>query len=179
MSTFPRRVDSKLLQPTSLSATTTTQETVAGLFLNPRPLSEAPQSTGLDFDAGLNSSNAWTKFLSEDASKRSKKEDEVSSDPLSEVTGRLAIVLYDFSGQTDLGELFVEAGGELEVLQEYVPSEEEGSDNSEGWSLARKRSLVPEGSNGAEAAEHGDNEAVQVLSLGLVPRTYYKVRKHI
>ncbi|KAJ3516486.1 hypothetical protein NLJ89_g1092 [Agrocybe chaxingu] len=105
-------------------------------------ISQRPVS---DFDAGLNTSAAWTehlecgatpapslskahskRFLSESNVPRSLSDDEVSDDA-EEIT-RPARALYSFEGKAEFRELTVEAGDELEVVKEDV---------GEGWSLVR------------------------------------------
>ncbi|KAL0571966.1 hypothetical protein V5O48_009992 [Marasmius crinis-equi] len=71
-----------------------------------------------DFDAGINTSTAWTEHL-ESSSIASTDDQE---------NGRPARALYDFEGKAEFGELSVKAGDELEVLKEDLP---------DGWSLVK------------------------------------------
>lgn len=116
-----------------------------------RPVSE--------FDAGLNTSTAWTEHLDvgispgvsgRDASKRqylsesgidtSLSDDELDGRDLEET--RPARALYRFQGKAEFRELSVEAGDQFEVVKEDV---------GDGWSLVQN----VEG------------------EIGLVPRSYY------
>lgn len=192
MSTFPRRVGSKFLQTPSPSSTIVSQETAAGTLQPPRPVSETPFGAGLDFDAGINSSNAWTKFLENDTLRRTttqlnrsleseqNDEESVYSDPLAEVIGRPAIILYDFDGQDDLGELSVRSGDMLEVLREHVASEEGDASITDGWSLARARVRILVSGEDQETKEENENSAEDKVnvSIGLVPRSYYIVSQN-
>lgn len=115
-----------------------------------------------DFDAGINTSNAWTghldggdspinsasriksrKWLSESNAKGLIPEEDV--DELEE-SSRPARALYSFQGKAEFRELTVEAGDVLEVVKEDV---------GEGWSLVKD----PTG------------------ELGLLPKAYYTVRE--
>ncbi|KAI3602522.1 sh3px3 protein [Moniliophthora roreri] len=73
-----------------------------------------------DFDAGINTSTAWTEHL------------EIASVPSSddelEESGRPARALYDFEGKAEFRELNIKAGDELQVLKEELP---------DGWSLVK------------------------------------------
>ncbi|KAF7316396.1 SH3 and PX-domain-containing 3 [Mycena indigotica] len=75
-----------------------------------------------DFDAGINSSTAWTEHLEATGS--------LSDDEPEEEDGehRQARALYNFEGKTEFRELSVEAGDELEVVKE---------DLADGWSLVK------------------------------------------
>ncbi|KZT25671.1 PX-domain-containing protein [Neolentinus lepideus HHB14362 ss-1] len=101
MSTLPRPTKSTL--------------TPAGVsFFESRPVS--------DFDAGINSSTAWTQANPS----TSLSDDEPEDDE--EETGQPARALYNFEGKVEFRELTVEAGDELEILKEEV---------GDGWSLVR------------------------------------------
>lgn len=73
-----------------------------------------------DFDAGINTSTAWTEHL--DGASLSDEEQ------LCE-TGRQARALYAFEGKPEFRELTVEAGDDLDVIKERIP---------DGWSLVRR-----------------------------------------
>ncbi|KAF7360444.1 Sorting nexin lst-4 [Mycena venus] len=77
-----------------------------------------------DFDAGINTSTAWTEHL-EATGSLSDEEPEVED---SEGTNRPARALYDFEGKSEFRELSVDAGDELEVVKE---------DLADGWSLVK------------------------------------------
>ncbi|TFK49029.1 PX-domain-containing protein [Heliocybe sulcata] len=101
MSTLPRSTKSSL--------------TPAGVsFFESRPVS--------DFDAGINSSTAWTQANPS----TSLSDDEPEDDE--EEAGQAARALYNFEGKAEFMELTVEAGDELEVLKEEV---------GDGWSMVR------------------------------------------
>jgi sorting nexin-9/18/33 len=104
-----------------------------------------PLSTN-DFDAGINSSNAWTVYLDSDSSRSRSLSDDESKDDNSqeEIDGRGARVLFAFEGKAELKELDVKAGDEITVVHEQA---------GDGWSLVRTHSGV----------------------TGLVPRSYYTV----
>ncbi|KAG7094035.1 hypothetical protein E1B28_007656 [Marasmius oreades] len=72
-----------------------------------------------DFDAGINTSTAWTEHLESSSTPSSDDEQE---------SGRSARALYDFHGKAEFRELGVMAGDELEVLKEELP---------DGWSLVK------------------------------------------
>ncbi|KAJ8468877.1 hypothetical protein ONZ45_g17082 [Pleurotus djamor] len=99
-----------------------------------------PQS---EFDAGLNTSAAWTEHLEREGS---LSDDELDSDATNQEIGdyptRPARALYDFEGKPEFKELSVVAGDDIHVLKEDLP---------DGWSLVK----------------NSDNE------VGLLPRTYY------
>lgn len=117
-----------------------------------RPVSE--------FDAGINTSAAWTehletgspttsvskarskKYLSESDAQPFVSDDEAYDEP--EVLTRPARALYSFEGKAEFRELNVVAGDELEVVKEDV---------GDGWSLVQD-------STG---------------EVGLLPQTYYTV----
>ncbi|KAF9048732.1 hypothetical protein BJ165DRAFT_1343327 [Panaeolus papilionaceus] len=126
--------------------------------LGPSPLAAAHRPTS-DFDAGINTSAAWTESLSGDestdtaASKARNRRfysesnlphrisDEDSGNEVQEPT-RPARALYDFEGKPEFRELSVKAGDDLELVKEDV---------GEGWSLMMD-------STG---------------EIGLLPQTYY------
>lgn len=88
-----------------------------------------------DFDAGINSSTAWTESLDRLCNQVPQHTQQ-------------ARALYAFEGKPEFRELTVEAGDDLEVIQETLP---------DGWSLVRTL---------------GDEGCV----VGLLPRSYYTVR---
>ncbi len=129
----------------------------------PVEISQRPVS---DFDAGINTSTAWTghlegantddvtpkpslskassrKYLSESNAVHSMSDAEVDEDP--QEIACPARALYAFEGKAEFRELTVEAGDELEVVKENV---------GEGWSLVKD-------STG---------------EIGLLPQSYYTVR---
>jgi sorting nexin-9/18/33 len=118
----------------------TTKSIPSVALANVRPQSES------DFDAGINTSAAWTKHLERasetDAGSLSDEEPDDREDDDDE--GRPARALYPFEGKVEFRELCVEAGDELEVVKEEL---------ADGWSLVRI----------------GSGE------VGLLPRTYYTV----
>jgi sorting nexin-9/18/33 len=93
---------------------------------------EVPGSLPLDFDAGINSSAAWTEHLDSDSSRsRSLSDDEEQDDDFEEgIDGRGARVLFAFAGNAEFRELDVKAGDEITVMREEAGN---------GWSLARTR----------------------------------------
>ena len=113
-----------------------------------------------DFDAGLNTSSAWTEARNSHISTNinSLSDEEVSDDEadpgnddsaLDGVSGRTARALFNFEGKPEFRELTsVQAGDDLEVLKEEV---------GDGWSLVRWYS--------DERRE-----------TGLLPKSYYTVR---
>ena len=105
-----------------------------------------PPSPATGFDAGINTSNAWTVYLDSDSSRSRSLSDDEGEDDNSEVDidGRGARVLSAFAGKAEFKELDVKAGDEITVIREHA---------GDGWSLARTRSGVP----------------------GLLPRSYYTV----
>lgn len=116
------------------------------------PLKTPPASTtnGLppDFDAGINTSAAWTE--SRDKGRSLSDEETDPNDPeldYLQVTGRPARALYSFEGKPEFREVCVDAGDEIEVVREEV---------GDGWSLVKL--FVGEG-----------------VELGLLPRSYYTV----
>ena len=139
------------------------------------PIAKTPS----DFDAGINSSAAWTTGSaavdvrsprnSEATDERPRTVDEsltVETQPILPVSSeregsddmgspkpevRWARVVYNVSGKEEFQELTVKAGDEIEVLEEIL---------AEGWSLARlKRS----------------SRNVGNIDVGLIPRLYYVV----
>jgi sorting nexin-9/18/33 len=127
---------------------------------------ETSQRPVSDFDAGINTSTAWTgrleganaddvtpksslskassrKYLSESNAVHSMSDAEVDDD--SQEIAHPARALYAFEGKAEFRELTVEADDELEVVKENV---------GEGWSLVKD-------STG---------------EIGLLPRSYYTVR---
>lgn len=68
-----------------------------------------------DFDAGINSSTAWTEAL-----------DGLYDEEQQHI--KQARALYAFEGKPEFRELTVEAGDDLEVIRETLP---------DGWSLVR------------------------------------------
>lgn len=128
----------------------------------------------VDFDAGVNSSAAWTAELSlsdeetehghhrrlkslptqstpllQDLMSPLEEDEEGESEPYEQ--GRSARAVYDFAGQPEYRELTFKAGDALEILKEEVV-DDETNEEVVGWSLARC---------------NGD--------VGLAPRTYYTV----
>lgn len=107
-----------------------------------------------DFDAGINTSNAWTEHRERESvalstsshpTSPSLSDDEGEEDVTQEdVDGRGARVLHNFEGKPEFRELTAEAGDEIEIIRE---------DAGEGWSLVRN----------------------SVGEMGLLPRTYYTV----
>ncbi|KAH7913117.1 hypothetical protein BJ138DRAFT_1002980 [Hygrophoropsis aurantiaca] len=108
-------------------------------FADPRPQSE------IQFDAGINSSAAWTEHLERGSLSDSAELEADVRDPL-EQDGQPARALYDFDGKVEFRELIVKAGDDLEVLKEDV---------GDGWSLV------------STIIESGEKE------IGLLPRTHY------
>jgi len=105
-----------------------------------RPHSDPP------FDAGINSSGAWTEHLercslSDDEPELTDEHHELQ--PI-EDTVKAARALYDFEGKAEFKELTVEAGDELDILIKEA---------GDGWSLMR--------------ASSGE--------IGLLPQAYYTV----
>lgn len=133
-----------------------------------------PKTTNPDFDAGINTSSAWTESLStpEGAARTSVNlnvnlnslsddEPEPDADPsddhpdLGSVEGRPARALFAFEGKPEFRELTnVLAGDELEVLKEEA---------GDGWSLVKQ--LEPKGNEGKERRPE----------VGLLPQSYYTV----
>ncbi|PCH35113.1 hypothetical protein WOLCODRAFT_125460 [Wolfiporia cocos MD-104 SS10] len=153
-------------------------------FLSPSPQTLARAHVDIEFDSGINTSNAWTVSLAsdprgslnpidaglglapiadsdaDDANGRSLSDDELDGDPGREEEygpGRPARALYAFEGKPEFRELVcVNAGDELEVLREDV---------GDGWSLARVVKCRP--------SEHGRDAQAHEGEVGLLPQTYY------
>ncbi|KAF8960308.1 hypothetical protein BDZ97DRAFT_1665982 [Flammula alnicola] len=124
----------------------------------PGPPSTISQRPASEFDAGINTSAAWTEHLetgtpapsvskarsrqyrSESDARPSLSEDEAEYEP--EMMTRPARVLYAFEGKAEFRELRVEASDEVDVVKEDV---------GDGWSLVRDAT--------------GE--------IGLLPQTYY------
>ncbi|KZV66474.1 hypothetical protein PENSPDRAFT_701163 [Peniophora sp. CONT] len=116
---------------------------------------EKPIPQPLDFDAGINTSNAWTEHqresltlgsISEQSPSLSDDEpDEEEVEP-EDIDGRAARVLHDFEGKPEFREISASAGDEVEIMR---------LDVGEGWSLVR----------------NSEGE------MGLLPQAYYKVKK--
>lgn len=104
------------------SKQTFTPPTISNYFFSQltRPRSE--------FDAGLNTSNAWTEHLEHASGSLSDEEPEDDQVDLSDEKGRPARALYQFEGKVEFRELNVEAGDEIGVVKEEL---------SDGWSLVR------------------------------------------
>ena len=110
----------------------------------------ASTSNGLPpyFDAGINTSAAWTE--SRDKGRSLSDEETDPNDPeldYLQVSGRSARALYPFEGKPEFREVCVSAGDKIEVIREEV---------GDGWSLVK---LFVEGG----------------IELGLLPRSYYTV----
>ncbi|KAI0035450.1 hypothetical protein K488DRAFT_43230 [Vararia minispora EC-137] len=107
-------------------------------------------AASLDFDAGINTSAAWTEhreresMLSFTAVPPSLSDDEGDGDEddAANLDNRSARVLHKFEGKPEFRELSVDAGDEIEIVRE---------DAGDGWSLVRNT----------------------VGELGLLPQTYY------
>jgi sorting nexin-9/18/33 len=102
-----------------------------------------------DFDAGINTSAAWTE--SRDKGRSLSDEETDPNDPeldYLQTSGRPARALYSFEGKPEFREVCVSAGDEVEIMREEV---------GDGWSLVK---LFVEGG----------------VELGLLPRSYYAVR---
>lgn len=125
------------------------------LSLSPTsPNGEKPAVQPLDFDAGINTSNAWTEHQRESMTLATSPQDSPSlsdDEPDEEevepedIDGRGARVLHDFEGKPEFRELSASAGDEIEIMR---------LDVGEGWSLVRNM----EG------------------EMGLLPQSYYKVK---
>lgn len=101
-----------------------------------------------DFDAGINTSAAWTE--SRDKGRSLSDEETDPNDPgldYLQVPGKPARALYTFEGKPEFREVCVNAGDEIEIVREEV---------GDGWSLVK---LFVEGG----------------VELGLLPRSYYTV----
>ncbi|TRM63593.1 hypothetical protein BD626DRAFT_494763 [Schizophyllum amplum] len=88
-----------------------------------RPVSEFDNSNNPEFDAGLNTSTAWTEHL-----EHGYTSDPGSGEEGEEKPSRPARALYDFEGKAEFRELTVYAGDELQIVREELP---------DGWSLVR------------------------------------------
>jgi hypothetical protein len=78
-----------------------------------------------EFDAGINTSTAWTEHLERASlSDEDPDDDSVNEDDES----RPARALYDFEGKPEFRELSVQAGDEIGVLKEQL---------ADGWSLVK------------------------------------------
>jgi len=80
-----------------------------------------------EFDAGINTSNAWTEHL--ERGSLSDEEPDAGDDDNDE--NRPARALYDFEGKPEFRELSVKAGEELVVVKQ---------DLADGWSLVKNDS---------------------------------------
>ncbi len=80
-----------------------------------------------EFDAGLNTSAAWTEHLEREGS-LSDEELDSTNQGIGELPTRPARALYDFLGKPEFKELTVDAGDEIHVLKEDLP---------DGWSLVK------------------------------------------
>lgn len=140
-------------------------------FLNALSWSRARKDP--DFDAGLNSSSAWTEALSnpdgipraslaqynvnslsdDEADEADAKLREEVDDPVLDAEqGKPARALYAFEGKPEFRELTaVQAGDRLVVLREEV---------GDGWSLVK----------------HYDGLGERKPEAGLLPQSYYTVR---
>jgi sorting nexin-9/18/33 len=78
-----------------------------------------------DFDAGINTSNAWTEHL-ERGSLSDEEPDSDNDDDYSECLPARA--LYDFDGKVEFRELSVQAGDDIDVVKEEL---------ADGWSLVK------------------------------------------
>jgi len=85
-------------------------------------LFQRPQS---EFDAGHNTSAAWTEHLETESEAESLSDEEPDNGA---DESRPARALYDFEGKAEFRELSVAAGDDLDVLKE---------DLADGWSLAK------------------------------------------
>jgi sorting nexin-9/18/33 len=119
------------------------------IAITPPPTTTIHARLTTDFDAGINTSAAWTESREKDHSLSDDELDEDERSDYSKRNGRPARALYTFEGKQEFREVCVEAGDEIEVLREEV---------GDGWSLVKQVD-----SQGA------------VIDLGLLPRTYYTV----
>jgi hypothetical protein len=125
------------LSPSAVTIASAVVTTTSGSS-SARPLS--------DFDAGINSSAAWTEHLERGTTDigGSLSDEELETEPDYDLNrGRPARALYAFEGKPEFRELTVAAGSSLDVLKEELP---------DGWSLVRCG-----------------------RDVGLLPRTYYTV----
>ena len=84
-----------------------------------------PQS---EFDAGINTSAAWTEHCLERGPSLSDEEPEDDGANLDDSKGQPARALYQFEGKAEFREMSVEPGDEIGVVKEEL---------SDGWSLVR------------------------------------------
>lgn len=80
-----------------------------------------------EFDAGINTSAAWTEHLERGASLSDEEPEDDAAD-LDDQQGRPARALYRFEGKPEFREMSVQAGDEIDVVKEEL---------SDGWSLVR------------------------------------------
>ncbi|KAI0302386.1 hypothetical protein B0F90DRAFT_1627635 [Multifurca ochricompacta] len=103
-------------------------------------------SPSLDFDAGINTSNAWTVYLDSDSYRsRSLSDGEVEGENNNfeeEIDGRGARVLFAFTGKAEFREVSAKAGDEITIIREQA---------GDGWSLVKTRQGL----------------------VGLLPQSYY------
>lgn len=102
----------------------TTKQSSTPIFTPIPAFNQRPRSDH-DFDAGINSSTAWTEHLD-----RESLSDDEPTDHRELYThrGLSARALYQFEGKAEFRELTVEAGDQLEVLKQDV---------GDGWSLVK------------------------------------------
>ena len=122
-STSPKSPSSFLSKSPLSAAAVSLANPVVSLATSPgaRPLS--------DFDAGINSSAAWTEHLERDGHSLSDEEPDEDGESREE-PGRPARALYAFEGKPEFREITVEAGDALEVMKE---------DLADGWSLVKRK----------------------------------------
>lgn len=156
--------------PSNIDPPTSPTSSIAA-FLNALWLIR-PQQTNPEFDAGINTSSAWTESLStpEGATRTnvtlnvnslSDDEPESDTDPsddngdLPAIGARQARALFAFEGKPEFRELtYVVAGDQLEVIKEEV---------GDGWSLVKH--LEPKDDKGKQRRPE----------VGLLPQSYYTV----
>ncbi|KAF8270474.1 hypothetical protein EI94DRAFT_1777873 [Lactarius quietus] len=131
---------------------------------------ESSSSPPLDFDAGINASNAWTIYLDSDSSRSrslsdDEAEDEAGDEFEGDIDGRGARVLFAFTGKAEFRELDVKAGDEVTVLREQV---------GDGWSLVKNRQgrvgLIPRSYFTAGTTLHARHLSRDASSASLTPR---------
>jgi sorting nexin-9/18/33 len=95
---------------------------------NPSASSMTSQRPQSEFDAGINTSAAWTEHLETESGPNDtgSLSDEEPDEGAEE--SRPARALYDFEGKSEFRELSVVAGDDLEVIKE---------DLADGWSLVK------------------------------------------
>lgn len=93
------------------------------------PSSSSFQRPQSEFDAGINTSTAWTEHLETGSVTVSGSLSDEEPDDEEQESHRPARALYDFEGKVEFKELSVQAGDNLEVVKE---------DLSDGWSLVKK-----------------------------------------